>query len=236
MKLQQFVATLLLIAAALFAPAARAGIPVIDAANLIQSIEQVLNSVSQINNQIQQIRQLQAQIEAISGARNLGQVLNNPLLQNYVPREAVTVARGIEANGYQGLTGTAKALRDARMIYNCANLEGAERTRCQSQLAAPYQSKAWIEGAMERAAGRSDQINALMAQINLTTDQKGILELQGRLQAENALLQHESTQIALARDLAEAELRVTEARSREAQLEQQSRTGRLGDFLRARQP
>lgn len=210
---------------------AHAGIPVIDLANLAQAVQEVLSSITQIQNQISQIRQLQAQYEAISGSRNLGAILNNPLLQDYVPRDAVQVIRTIEADGYGGLQGAGKALRDARMVYNCMDLDGVERARCQAALSRPYQSKAWLEEAMERAGARTAQINALMGQINATADQKAILELQGRLQAENALLQHEATQISLARGIAEAEVQVAAARAREGQLEQQSRTGRLGDFM-----
>eukprot|EP01136_Pigoraptor_vietnamica_P003843 Opistho-1_new@33584 len=59
------------------------GIPVIDAANLIQTVQQVMNDITAINNQVQQIVQLQDQLRSISGIRNLGDVFNNPSLQNY---------------------------------------------------------------------------------------------------------------------------------------------------------
>eukprot|EP01136_Pigoraptor_vietnamica_P035238 Opistho-1_new@100198 len=61
------------------------GIPVIDAANLIQTVQQVMNDITAISNQVQQIVQLQHQLNSISGARNLGDIFNNPLLRNYVP-------------------------------------------------------------------------------------------------------------------------------------------------------
>ena len=54
------------------------GIPVIDVANLVQTIQQVLDGITQINNQVQQINQLQSQINSINGIRNLGNVFNNP--------------------------------------------------------------------------------------------------------------------------------------------------------------
>ena len=47
------------------------GIPVIDIANLVQTIQQVLDGITQINNQVQQINQLQSQINSINGIRNL---------------------------------------------------------------------------------------------------------------------------------------------------------------------
>ena len=83
------------------------GIPVIDVANLVQTIQQVLDGITQINNQVQQINQLQSQINSINGIRNLGNVFNNPLLKNYVPAEAYTYVNAINTSGYSGLNATA---------------------------------------------------------------------------------------------------------------------------------
>lgn len=47
-------------------PAHASGIPVIDVANLIQTIQQVLNDITEIQNQVQQITQLQDQLNSIT--------------------------------------------------------------------------------------------------------------------------------------------------------------------------
>ena len=117
------------------------GIPVIDAANLLQTLQQVRADITKITNQVQQIVQLQKQIESLSGIRNLGDVFNNPLLRNYVPAEAYTVLNAVNTGGYAGLKGSAKALRDLGMIYNCLDRAGDDRKRCQAELAQPYQHK-----------------------------------------------------------------------------------------------
>ena len=213
------------------ANAAHAGIPVIDVAALIQAVQEVMQSIQQITNQIRQIEQLQAQVEAITGARNLGAILNNPALQNYIPADATNVLGSVQSNGYGSLTASARTLRDAQMTYNCLNLAGGERTQCQSSLAMPYQQKALMQDAMDSARGRIAQIQSLMQQINATPDQKAVGEIQARISAENAMLQHQMTQINLARGMAEADVRIAESRAREAQMQQASRTGRLEDFL-----
>ncbi|MCB2021896.1 MAG: type VI secretion protein, partial [Burkholderiaceae bacterium] len=87
------------------------GFPVIDVANLSQSVQQVINDITQIYNQLRQIKQLQTQIESINGMRNLGDVFNNPLLKNYIPAEAYTYLNAINTSGYDGLNTTAKVLR-----------------------------------------------------------------------------------------------------------------------------
>ena len=207
------------------------GIPVIDVANLVQTVQQVLNDITEINNQVQQITQLQNQLKSINGMRNLGNILNNPLLRNYVPAEAYTYVNAINTSGYSGLTGTAKALRDAGMVYNCMDLAGAARTRCQAALAQPYQTKGLLQDAMKSAAGRLTQINSLMDRINATTDQKAVQEIQARIGAENALLAHEVSQVQMLQGMADSEERIARSRERERQYEMLGRTGRIADYL-----
>ncbi len=212
-------------------PARAQGIPVIDIANLIQTILQVLNDVTKIENQIQQITELQTQVQSLNGMRNLGAVFDNPLLHNYVPREAYTILNGVNSSGYSGLNGTAKALRDAGMIYNCMDLTGSARTACQAGLAQPYQQKGLLQDAMTAAAGRVSQIQSLMGQINATSDQKAVQEIQARIGAENAMLAHELTQVQMLQGMADSEERIARSRERERQYEMLARTGKVADFL-----
>jgi type IV secretion system protein VirB5 len=207
------------------------GIPVIDVANLVQTILQVLNDVTKISNQVQQITELQNQLNSINGIRNLGQVFNNPMLKNYVPAEAYTYLNAVNTSGYSGLNATAKALRDAGMVYNCMDLAGGARTDCQAALAQPYQQKGLLQDAMKSASGRLSQINALMDQINGTSDQKAIQEIQARIGAENALLAHEVSQVQMLQGMADSEERIARSRERERQYQMLGRTGRIADYL-----
>ena len=207
------------------------GIPVIDVANLAQTLQQVINDITKIQNQVQQITQLQQQLASINGARNLGNVMNNAALRNYVPAEAYTVVNAVQSSGYGGLNNTARALRDAAMVYNCMDLAGTARTACQAALAQPYQTKGLLQDAMKSAAGRLSQIQGLMDQINLTSDQKAVQEIQARIGAENALLAHEVSQIQMLQGLADSDERIARSREREQQLQMLTRTGRIADYL-----
>ena len=208
------------------------GIPVIDVANLMQTIQQVMNDITEIENQVEQIRQMQAQLSSINGNRNLGDVFNSPSLKNYVPANAFTVVNAVDSSGYGGLTTTARTLRDALMIYNCLDRSGAARTSCQATLAQPYQQKALLQDAMQAASGRLSQISSLMSQINATDDQKAVLEIQARIGAENAMLQHEMSQVHMLTGMADSEERIARSRDRERQYEMLTRTGKISDFLR----
>ena len=207
------------------------GIPVIDIANLIQTIMQVLNDITKIANQVEQIRALENQLASINGMRNLGTVFNSSALKNYIPAEAYNAVNAVDTSGYSGLTATAKSLRDAAMVYNCLDLVGAARTNCQATLSQPYQQKGLLQDAMKSAAGRLDQINALMNQINGTSDQKAVLEIQARIGAENALLAHEVSQVQMLVGMADSEERIARSRDRERQYQMLNRTGKIADFL-----
>jgi type IV secretion system protein VirB5 len=207
------------------------GIPVMDIANLIQSVLQVLNDITEIENQVQQIVQLEAQVKSLNGVRNLGDVFDNPMLRNYVPAEAYTYLNAVNASGYSGLNGTAKSLRDAGMVYNCMDLAGDARTGCQAMLAQPYQHKGLLQDAMKSAAGRLSQIQSLMGQINATSDQKAVQEIQARIGAENALLAHEMSQLQMLQGMADSEERIARSRERERQYEMLVRAGKVSDYL-----
>ena len=230
-RLKVIAAALVLLGVFGISEARAQGIPVIDVANLIQAIQQVLDDITSIENQVQQITQLQRQLSSINGVRNLGNVFNNPMLKNYVPAEAYIYLNAINTSGYAGLNGTARALRDAAMVYNCMDLGGSARTTCQSALAQPYQQKGLLQDAMKAAAGRLSQIQSLMGQIDGTTDQKGVQEIQARIGAENALLAHEVSQVQMLLGMADSEERIARSRERERQQETLVRTGRLADYL-----
>ena len=126
---------------------------------------------------------------------------------------------------------TAKSLRDASMLYNCLDLSGPARSTCQAALAQPYQQKGLLQDAMNAASGRLSQISALMGQINATSDQKAVLEIQARIGAENALLAHEMSQVQMLQGMADSEERIARSRDRERQYETLNRSGKIADFL-----
>jgi type IV secretion system protein VirB5 len=70
-----------------------------------------------------------------------------------------------------------------------------------------------------------------MNQINQTTDQKAVQEIQARIGAENALLAHEATQIQMLQGMADSEERIVRSRDRERQYQMLGRTGRIADYL-----
>ena len=161
----------------------------------------------------------------------LGNVANSSALQNYIPANAYQYLNAVESGGYSGLSGTARSLRDATMVYNCEGLADALRTRCQAELARPYQQKGLLQDAMSAASGRLSQIRSLMNQIDATGDQKAVQEIQARISAENAMLSHEVSHIQMLSGMADSEERIERSRQRERQLQGLRRTGQSATYL-----
>jgi len=207
------------------------GIPVIDIRAIFESVLQAQDLVQQIDNQLTQIEQMRTQLTAISGSRGLGAILNNPLIQNYLPPEAATIVNTIDTTGSGGMSATARALRSVHQIYNCENLAGTQQVECQAALDQPYQSMAFMQGAITTSNGRLAQIQSLMDQVNQTTDPKGVAEIQARIDAENALLGHVQSQMTMATGMTIAQDQVARSRADEARMQQAARTGNLADYL-----
>ena len=192
------------------------GIPVIDTANLVQSIVQALAWIQQFQQMQQQILQAEQQINAIMGSRNMGSLMNNLTLAGVVPSDVNAVYHAIRSGGVQGLTAAAQIIRHNRMIYNCEGKTGDALRICQNMLNQTPQSQAYYANTYQMLIGRMQQIRALTARINTTEDEKGILELNGRIAAEQAQVSNDTNRILTMKSMIEAE-------EKAAQQEQQER-------------
>lgn len=204
------------------ASSARAGIPVIDVAALVQAISQVLawaeqyqQMVTTIKNWQTQYKQMVLDYKAITGARNLGDVLYHPWLSNVVPADVKTLYQGVTTGGYAGLTAAAKATRNLLILYDCGNLPPAARKVCEAELSVGAQIKTAQNQAFSAVTGRTSQIEQLMGVVNDTRDPKALGEVQARLMAEQALVQNDANRIQLMLAMGEEEARAAEQRARE---------------------
>ncbi|OPY63616.1 MAG: Type IV secretion system protein virB5 precursor [Syntrophorhabdaceae bacterium PtaU1.Bin034] len=225
-------AVLMMLLSLCFVPLAHSGgVPVFDGANLGQqitnSIQQIAKMVEQINQMKMQYEQLQQTYNAMTGARNLGDILNNPLLSSYLPSDWRYVYSSINSGGYAGLTGTARAIRDANRIFDvCTGISDSTAKRaCEREAANAAQHAAFSSEAYDKTATRLQQIKELMARLNSTTDQKAALEMIGRLSAEQAMIQNEATRLQLYDMLIENEQRLIAQQQKEIGIREMKRHG-----------
>ena len=176
-----------------FTTQSNAGIPTIDATNLVQSILQVTNAVKQVNSLVEQVNTAKEQLstatntlDSMKGVRGMGSVLSSA----YDPSMSVTPSSILTSNGLSnastlGVSGATAALYDAANNLSAKYLGQSGKTLEQSQT-------------------RFTEIMKLVEKVNNAPEQKDILDLQARIGAESAMLQNEMIKLAALRAQNEA--------------------------------
>jgi type IV secretion system protein VirB5 len=195
-----------------------AGIPVFDAASVMQAIA----SVQELKSQVEQQKQLYS---ALNGNRGMGTLLNNPALRNYLPDDWKKVYDTLNSGDVSGLTGSAAQIRKANQIFDCAKVQNAQdKLLCNRSAGLSAAQKSFGLNAYDQSTKRMDQIESLMKQINQTSDAKSIAELNARLQAENALIQNEQIKLQMFSELSRAEENLLKQQQREQAMADAHRT------------
>ncbi len=218
--------------AALFTGNTYAQEAVIDVAAIEQAAQQVAawgeqhgQMIEQITTMGNQLAQLKQTYDSLNGNRNLGTIMNNPALRNYLPQDWQKVYDGVKQGGYAGLTGTAKTMY--KQVYDgCKHIAAEdERLACEASAVKGAQDKGFAMDAYDKAQGRMDQIEQLMAEVNNTQDPKAIAELQARIATEQANIQNEQTKLQMYAMVAAAEDRLQEQGRHELNAKANARRG-----------
>ncbi|WP_033535557.1 P-type DNA transfer protein VirB5 [Bordetella trematum] len=201
--------------------AAFAQIPVTDGASIAKSVENQIETMAkwkmQYDQMVSQIDQMKQQYAAVTGTRGMGELFNNPQLRDYLPQDWQGVYDSVKLGGYAGLSGRAESIYENNKMYDACSgyASNEQRMNCEAQAVKGAQDKAFALDAYDAAKNRLSQIDQLMQQINQTQDPKAIAELQGRIAAEQAMIQNEQTKLQMYQMVAAAEDRLQEQRQRE---------------------
>ena len=229
--MKAFSVSIVLAAGIAMSSAAFAQIPVTDGASIAQQVAAQVETIAkwkmQYDQMTSQINQMKQQYESLTGSRNLGQILNNSALRDYLPNDWQGVYDAVKSGGYSGLSGRALSIYEGNKAFDaCAHFKVADqRTACEAQAVKGAQDKAFALDAYDKAKSRLTQIDQLMAKINDTPDPKAIAELQGRIAAEQAMIQNEQTKLQMYQMVAAAEDRLQEQRQRELNAKAGARRG-----------
>lgn len=227
-KFKQVVALVVIAALAFQAPLAMAtGIPVFDGAAAANTLQQIVHMKEQIDNQVKQIQQLKNQYSSMTGSRNLGNIMNNPLLKKYLPQDWQKVYSSMK-NGKGGMSSSGRVLAEAAGLFDtCKNISARDqKNACENKMGQVAQNKSNLMKALDATQTRLNQIDKLMAQINKTSDPKAIAEVQARIGAENAQIQNMATQMQIYDRIAASEEKIAEQQYRQAV------SKRIGDHAR----
>jgi type IV secretion system protein VirB5 len=208
-------------------PSAQAGIPVIDGANLAQSVQQVISwgqqaqqMAQQIQTQIQQLQQAQQMFESMNGMRGMAGLLQNPALKNYLPSDWQQVYSGVMSGQYSGISGAAQDIMNATKI-----VAGMESQLRQFSVNKAATDKAMGMQAFSMMQQRLQQLLGLTQAIDSATDPKAIADLQARIAGEQAAIQNEQTKLHLMAVLQQNEERLMAAQQEAAFHDRMKQTG-----------
>jgi type IV secretion system protein VirB5 len=179
----------------------------------VGAITQLLKEVSTLEQQLQTAQSTltneQQQYQSMVGTRGMQNLLTGTN-RNYLPPTWNQLAGAVSQTGgaYQALSVGVQRLMVANAVLTpqqIAALSPAE----QSQLQAARQSAALLQStsrqALDNTSSRFASLQQLINAIPSAADQKGVLDLQARIQAEQAMLQNENTKMAVLHQTLEAQ-------------------------------
>ena len=183
------VAAVVAMSAGISAPA-KAGMPVIDVANLAQAIQQVISWGQQLQGMLQQYNQLVYTYQSLTGPRGMQNVLPMAMsARNYLPpdyAELLRVMNGTSAT-YAVLAGQVQGTIQSNAVLNQRQVGGMSQ-RAQSILGLARQDAATLamlsQATQSNASNNFGNVQSLIARLGFTSDTKASADLSGRIQSE----------------------------------------------------
>jgi type IV secretion system protein VirB5 len=215
-----------LAATAVSAPVAATGIPVVDAASILESTLQHAESIAKYAEQITQLKnqldQMKQQYESISGSRGMENLLSG---ENYntIPTSWQETLAQMQGSGE--ISGLAKSIKENARMIDEETLQSLPRELfdMSEQLANTAASEQAAAGQVyDNAAGRYDRLKSLTNAIGSAQDQKAILELIARINAEEVMLQNELVQMQALAQVASAQRQIENRQAAERGLVQET--------------
>src|SRR6185312_12497122 len=210
--------TLLVLAGCVAMHPARAQIPVTDIGAIAQLVSELQTLEQQVETARQQLAQAQSEYQAITGGRGMERLLSGTV-RNYLPPTWGDIRGALAGGGaFPGLSTQLQLAVSANTVLSDAQLSELAPADRQSLLAARQATAVEQVLAQQALIVTSDRFAALQQLIDAipaASDEKGILDLQARIAAEQDMLQNEQAKLGLLSEAAQADLAANEARRRE---------------------
>lgn len=197
---------------------ARAQFAVIDIASVTQLIQQAQTLARQLEQAQAQVSQAKALYQSLTGPRGM-ELLLSGTVRNYLPINAAQLLSAIQGGGsYSALSADVRNAMLGNAVLSPSQLATLPVAQ-QTQITAARRNLAMMQGLSQQAlingSSRFASIQQLIQAIPSATDQKGILDLQARINAEQGMLQNEQTKLQTLYQLMAAQAAVLEQQGRE---------------------
>jgi type IV secretion system protein VirB5 len=217
---------LCLVASSALPPVAHAQWAVIDAPALAQLIQQVETTEQQLATARAQLLQAQQALQTTTGMRGM-ELLLSGTLRNYLPPDWQQVTAALQGSGsYGSLSADVQNLIATNAVLSpqrLATLPSSGQLLVQGERQWSAMQQALAHAALANASNRFAAMQTLIAAISSAADQKGILDLQARINAELGMLQNEQTKVQLLNQSALAQASSLELQAREQVLDAHGR-------------
>ena len=238
-RLLKILATVLFIAGV---GQAQAGIPVFDAAQVAQSVQQVVAWGKQYTQMGQQYSQLVNSYNqavtthnSMNGARGMQSLVNNPAVRRYLPNEWSQAMNLLNSpGGYTGLQGKINGIRSAAQITSIDDTgldpnsaTGRAFVGSQNQAA---MNRALSEEGYKQASDRIASIQTLIDKVGDAPEAKDVADLQARIQAEQVMVQNELVKLHLMAQLQQAQRDIMAQQAREISMKSTKAVGGVPRF------
>jgi type IV secretion system protein VirB5 len=191
------------------APAARAQFAVIDVAAVTQLLTEVQNLEQALTVAREHLAEATAELRSMTGDRGMEQLLAG-VNRNYLPTDwgQLTAALNNTSTAYTGLSAAIQQALTQDTVLTGQQF-AALSPDSQQQLVADRGTAALLQAisrqALANASSRFTDLQQLINTIGTASDQKGILDLNARIGAEQAMLENEQTKLLVLVAAAEAQ-------------------------------
>lgn len=198
------------------APTANAQWAVVDVGAITQLMQQVRTMQEQLSTARHQLAQAEAEYRSISGRRGMERLLSD-VPRNYLPGQwrelaellsQTSVSHGAIAREMQRVIADNAVLTPDQL----RSLSETDRQLLESSRRSKAMLQVMTREALNRSGDRFGSIQQLIDAIGRADDQKAVLDLQARIQAESTMLMNENTKLQVLYQLAQAEEAAREQR------------------------
>jgi type IV secretion system protein VirB5 len=208
-----------LVAGLSIAPAAYAQWAVVDVGAIAQLVQQVNTMRQQLKTTRNQLQQARETLDSMRGGRGMDRLLEGTA-RNYLPADWEQLAGVLSqaSTGYGTLAAELQRIINSNAVLSAqqiAMLSPAERSQLEAARRSAAMLQALTREALSTTSRRFQSIQQLVSAISQANDQKAILDLQARIQAEQGMLQNEATKLGVLYQTAQAEEWARKQRVRE---------------------
>lgn len=185
----------------LVTPAAHAQFAVIDVAAVTQLVTEVQNLEQALTVARQHLAEAQTELRSITGDRGMEQLLAGTS-RNYLPTDwgQLTAALNNTSSAYASLSAGIQQVLAENTVLTPQQVAMLSPDG-QRQLATDRNTAALLQAvsrqALANASSRFADLQQLINAIGTASDQKGILDLNARIGAEQAMLENEQTKLVM---------------------------------------